>query len=88
VVILSQVLPSPCTVGYEELNALVVKSVNGMPIKDLAEIEIALAQSTDGFHRIDFQGPPGQVVIDARQAAETEPVLMKNYGLPAIKRLN
>ena len=87
IVILSNVLPSPCTVGYEELNCLVVTKINGMDLKSLADIESALAKPVDGFHRIQIQGHPGEIVIDAAEAAKIEPALMRNYGLPAIKRL-
>ena len=88
VVILSHVLPSPCTVGYEELNGLVVTSINGVELKDLKDIEAALAKSEDGFHRIRFQTHPREIVLDSKQAKDTEPLLLKNYGLPALKNLD
>lgn len=87
IVIMSNVLPSPCTVGYEELNSLIVTKINGVSLKSLADIEGALAKPVDGFHRIQFDGHPGEIVIDAKEAADIEPGLMRNYGLPAIKRL-
>jgi len=87
IVIMSNVLPSPCTVGYEELNCLVVTKINGVPLKSLADIENALTKSVDGFHRIQVQGTPGEIVLDADQVKAIEPGLMRNYGLPAIKRL-
>ena len=87
IVILSNVLPSPCTVGYEELNCLVVTKVNGVALKSLADLQGALAKPVDGFHHIQFQGSPGEIVLDAAEVAETEPSLIRNYNLPAIKRL-
>ena len=87
IVIMSNVLPSPCTVGYEELNCLVVTKINGVALKSLADIEAALAKPIDGFHHIQFEGHPGEIVIDAKQAAEIEPSFLRHYGLPAIKRL-
>lgn len=87
IVILSHVLPSPCTVGYEELNGLVVQQINGMPLKDLTDIGAALAKSTDGFHRIRVLGHPREIVVDAKQVQDAEPLLIKNYGLPEIKNL-
>lgn len=87
IVILSNVLPSPCTVGYEELNCLVVTKINGVELKSLADIETALDKPVDGFHHITFMGHPGEIVIDAAQAAAIEKPLMRNYGLPEIKRL-
>lgn len=87
VVILSNVLPTPCTVGYEELNCLLVTKINGVALKSLADIEPALAQPREGFHHIQFQGHPGEIVIDAAQAKAIEAPLARNYGLPGIKRL-
>lgn len=87
VVIMSNVLPTPCTVGYEELNNLIVTKINGVALQSLSDIETALAKPVDGFHRIEFQGHPGEIVIDAAQAAAIETPLTRNYGIPAIKRL-
>ena len=87
IVILSNVLPTPCTVGYEELNCLVVTSVNGVALKSLADIEAALARPMNGFHRIQLQGSPGEIVLDAAEVSAMEPALIRNYNLPAIKRL-
>lgn len=87
VVIMSNVLPTPCTIGYEELNCLVVTKINGVALKSLADIEPALAQPREGFHHIEFQGHPGEIVIDAAQASAIEKTVIRNYGLPGIKRL-
>ena len=87
VVILSNVLPTPCTVGYEELNCLVVTAINGVQLNSLADIEAALAHPIDGYHHIQFQGHPGEIVIDPAQAAQLEQPIMKSYGLPSLKRL-
>ncbi len=87
VVILSNVLPTPCTVGYEDLNCLVVTKINGRVLKSLADIEEALAHPVEGFHHIEFQGHPGEIVIDPAQACGIEDGLVRSYGLPALKRL-
>jgi hypothetical protein len=87
VVIMSNVLPTPCTVGYEELNCLIVTKINGQSLKSLADIETALAHPVEGFHHIEFQGHPGEIVIDAAQATQIEASLMSSYGLPSLKRL-
>ena len=87
IVILSNVLPSPCTVGYEELNCLVVTKVNGVTLKSLADLEGALAKPIEGFHHIQVQGTPGEIVLDAAEVSATEPALIRNYNLPAMKRL-
>ena len=88
IVLMSHVLPCPCTVGYEELNGLIVTSINGVALNDITDIETALSKHTDGFHRIQVQGHPRELMLDVKQVAEVEPLLMKNYGLPAIKNLD
>ena len=87
IVILSNVLPTPCTVGYEELNCLVVTKVNGVALKSLADLESALAKPVEGFHRIQVQGTPGEIILDAAEVSAIEPALIRNYNLPSIKRL-
>jgi len=88
IVILSQVLPSPCTIGYEDLSSLVVEEINGVKLRSLADIEIALAASRDGFHRIRFPDGPREIVLDAAEVEKIAPELMRAYGLPAVKRLD
>ncbi|MDP9292122.1 MAG: PDZ domain-containing protein [Verrucomicrobiota bacterium] len=87
-VILSQVLPSPITLGYEELNYLVVTKINGIEIKSLADIPGALEKAENGFHKIEFDENPHEIYLDASQVEASNAALMKNYGLPDIKRLD
>ncbi len=53
-VLLSQVLPDPYNVGYQELKCLVIDKVNGQPVSRLADVRQALKKPIDGFHVIDF----------------------------------
>lgn len=87
-VILSHVLPTPLTIGYEDLSSLVVTEVNGVSLKRLSDIEEALTKSPDGFHRIRFSEAPGEIALDAREVKAVEQNLMRGYGLPILKRLN
>lgn len=88
IVILSLVLPSPTTIGYEELGGQTVTAINGIPLKDLTDVDKALAASQDGFHRIDFAEAPKQIVLDAKEIAAIEAELLGNYGIPAVKNLD
>lgn len=87
IVILSQVLPSPATLGYEDLSALVVSKINGIPLKSLADVETALKNPIDGFHKIEFEENPSVIYLDAKEIDAQAGALMRNYGLPALKRL-
>ena len=83
-VILSQVLPDPYNLGYEEQKYLVVDTVNGQRVSSLSDLREALQKSTTGYHLIEFMRSNSlrRMVVaagDAQQSA-TERVL-KRYGI-------
>jgi S1-C subfamily serine protease len=88
IVFLSRVLPSAATVGYEELHTLVVKRINGMELQSLADVPAALEKATDGLHKVEFDGDPTAIYLDAKAVAEEGQALMRKYRLPALQRLN
>ena len=86
-VVLTRVLPSDVTVGYEDLRNLLVTSINGMPLTSLADVPKAMAKATDGLHRIELKGDPSLIFLDAKAAEASGPALQRAYGLPALSRL-
>ena len=86
-VFLSRVLPTPATVGYEELNHLVVKKINGIELQTLDDVPKALEKPADGFHKIEFGEDPKVIYLDAAQTEKTEQLVRRQYGLPMLKRL-
>ncbi|MGZ4983626.1 MAG: PDZ domain-containing protein, partial [Chthoniobacterales bacterium] len=87
VVILSQVLPTNSTIGYDELGYLTVQKINGKEIKSLRDLAEAVKQSIDGFIKVETDEDPKQIELDAAQVAAEAPSLQENYGLPALQRL-
>ncbi len=87
VVFVSRVLPSEATIGYEEIQAIVVKKINGVTLQGVSDIPAALGQAKDGLHKIEFDGDPGTIYLDAAQVTALEPVLSKKYRLPTMQRL-
>ena len=81
-------LPSAATVGYEELHTLVVKRINGVELQSLADIPAALEKASGDLHKVEFDGDPTAIYLDAKAVAEEGPALMKKYRLPALQRLN
>jgi len=83
-VIMSQVLPDPFNIGYQELRYLVVDKVNDQLITNLAQLRDALKKPLNGFHLIEFVKTDGlrRVVIAAgdEEAAATDRIL-KRYGI-------
>lgn len=88
VVFLSRVLPSDLTVGYEELSQLVVTKVNDVRLECLADLPAALEKSKDGLHKLEFDGEPGVIYLDASKVAEASKELQMKYRLPVLQRLN
>ena len=88
VVFLSQVLPTEATVGYNELNFLVVTAINGVKINSLADVPAAVAASTNGFHKIEFEDHPKEIYLDAAQTAAVDELVRKNYRLPSLQQLD
>lgn len=86
VVILSDVLPSPETIGYESLHNLVVNRVNGVPIRGIQDLASAVEKPIDGFHQIEFEEDPGIIYLDAQAVESIEPTLQQEYDLPYLQR--
>jgi hypothetical protein len=86
-VFLSQILPTSDTVGYEQLNHLVVKTVNNKKIDNLDDLVDALKQPLDGFDKFEFEEDPHEIYLNSKQATESAPQLQKIYSLPALERL-
>lgn len=87
VVLVSRVLPSDLTVGYEELRHIVLKAINGQDIHCLPDVPEALKKVVNGVHRIELIGDPSVIFLDAKGVETAGPLLQRSYGLPALSRL-
>lgn len=87
IVFLSRVLPTDATIGYEELHHLVITKINGREILRLTDVPSALAKSTNGLHKIEFDSDPSVIYLNAAQIATSDVALTKSYRLPSLKRL-
>jgi S1-C subfamily serine protease len=87
IVFLSQVIPTADTVGYEQLNYLVVKRVNDREICSLDDLSQAVRSPQNGFQKIEFNDDPRVIYLDAGQAETTAKQLQALYALPALQRL-
>ncbi|HEY4284086.1 MAG TPA: PDZ domain-containing protein [Chthoniobacterales bacterium] len=87
IVIVSQVLPSATTIGYDDLAFLTVNKVNGKEIKSLGDVAEAMKQPQDGFIKIETEEDPKQLELDAAQVEKEAPALQENYGISAPQRL-
>ncbi|MGV3532490.1 MAG: PDZ domain-containing protein, partial [Chthoniobacteraceae bacterium] len=87
IVILSRVLPSDATMGYEDLNHLLVTKLNGVELKRIEDVPDAIEKAEGGIHKIEFSTDPTMIFLDAKQVQTSDEILTKTYRLPALKRL-
>ncbi len=60
---------------------------NGRPIRRLADIPAAAAESADGFHVLRFEGVGDQLVLDAAGCRHAAAEIRRRYGIPADREL-
>ncbi len=87
IVFLSQVFPTPDTLGYENLEHLVISKVNGLPIKSLDDLAKAAKSPRDGFLKIEFDEDPSFIYLNASDDEKSKSQLMQDYGIPALENL-
>ncbi len=87
IVLLSHVLPTPDTVGYEGLQQLRLLRCNGMDIGNLSDLASALDKPVDGFHRFETDGDPRSVVLDASRIEAIATEVARRYRIPEMRRL-
>jgi hypothetical protein len=82
IVIISEVIPTPYSIGYEELNDLVVLRVNGQSIGKLADVAAALKTPVNGFHKIEVEQSPGLLYLDPKQIDVIHRIIKERYRIP------
>lgn len=84
-VILSEILPSPQTIGLQDLANRVVEKVNCRTILSLNDLRKAVRHPSGGFHRIDLEGSAGPIFLETEGLEALEGQLLKEYGIPERK---
>ena len=82
IVIISDVIPTPFSIGYEDLNDLVVQRVNGRPIEKLEDVRTALKTPLKGFHKIEVEQDPGLLFLDPKQIDTIHQIIRERYHIP------
>jgi hypothetical protein len=86
IVVLAQVLPTPDTLGYEDLQNHVVERVNGRTVRRLEDLAAAAKEPVEGFHKIELEEDPKWIFLDAQSVEANRDGLKKHYALPALER--
>ena len=82
IVIISNVIPTPYTIGYEDLSDLVVSRVNGLNISKLADVARALQTPVNGFHKFEVEQPPSVIYLDSRELPAIHRLIEERYHIP------
>jgi hypothetical protein len=89
-VVLSQVLPDPVNLGYESLHNTVVEKINGINIRQIADVATALKSPLNGFDVFTFA--PGEAiheaVLDASALDDANAKIMARFHIPYDHVLN
>jgi PDZ domain len=87
-VFIAGVLPSESTLGYEGLRGALVQKVNDQLIKDIQDLEAALAKPADGLHKIQIDEVPYTIYLDSALAdQDNQTLLPQRYRIKQLKRL-
>ena len=88
-IILADVFPDEYNLGYHDLSQSIVKSVNGLPIFSIKDLEKAFQNPDGKFHIIEFVPSYGMstVILDAEQYESATELIMQKYRIPKRIRL-
>ena len=87
VVILTRVVATEATIGYDRINNQIVKTANGQAVADLRGLAKALEKAPDtGIHTIETDAEPFELFLDEKLADQVDAQFLQR-GLPALQRL-
>ncbi len=86
IVILSHIIPTEATLGYERLRNIIVKKVNGKNITDIPALIAAFkSPQKNNIHAIELEGPIKTIYLDADTANKVNTLFLQQ-GLPMLYR--
>jgi S1-C subfamily serine protease len=87
VVVVTGVIPTPATLGYEALRNLIVTEVNGKAVRDMASLFSAFKEpQRNGSHQVRFDGQDFPIYLDAATSDLVDSELL-NRGLTRLHRV-
>lgn len=81
IVIISSVIPTPYTIGYETLSNIEVTAINGRPIRKLTDVRPALDHPVDGFQRFELRQHPKLIFLDPAELGLIDGMIAERYGI-------
>jgi hypothetical protein len=88
VVIITRVLPDPANLGYQSVSNAILKTLNGKPVKTLADFRGAINRPVNGYHILQLLPGPGRgrLVFRAGEMQAVNARIRSRYGIPEKKR--
>ena len=88
IVVLNYVLPTESNLGYQQLSRLIVRAVNGNPVKSIKDI-LDAAESPDNaeFLVFDFEMNSPQIVIKKSDLQIESMKVAQMYGIPKLNHI-
>jgi len=86
-VILSAVIRTPATLGYERINNVIVDEVNDVPINSITDLKSAFQSPTDGIHKIEIDDYPKVIYVDERMSEAINEQFGQALGIWELERL-
>ena len=89
IVILSQVLPSAWSIGYQDVRDLPVRRIDGRDIDSVADVVAAFEGAAGPLVRIEFgkNEVRSELVVAADGLGDVSAQILEDYGIPAANRL-
>jgi len=89
IIVLSYCLPANINLGYHNLSQFVVDSINGMKIRSMKDIPVALALNPQAkYDVIEFEMEQPAIVLDRSQLNSAGLEIAKNYGIDKLSNIN
>jgi hypothetical protein len=85
VILLTGVIPTPATVGYESLRNLIVTQVNGKPIKNIQSLISAFDDEVPAIHSIEFNEENLTINLDEVMSSTIDSQLLQR-GIMRLSR--
>ncbi len=82
VILLSRLLPDNINIGYQQLNNLVISSINGQPISTMHDVIHAI-ESHQGAHHTILSEDHKHIVLERLSAEKHHPIILNNYRINA-----
>ncbi len=85
--IISRIIPTPATLGYEKLGFSLIEQVNGQPARNIREIANLLdAATANGLTSIRINKAPYTIYLD-RNSVEKSNDSLRRRGIPKLRQL-